>query len=419
VYEGAFNFASPLAIVNSLSFAYYGVANIPEYLIPDLIYSHNKGAEEFYIPALAIAVASTFAVDWSYRTVSHTLHEGHGQYPSTATLREFRLGHHATGAIGLLGTAALALMLYCALKYDITSPHQILTDTAIDNILILSFRGMAATVAVAFTYRLSRTPNIRNAVLCLVMIGTLAPMVLMVASRLVLFSAILCIYLVFVLIRGSVKRRHVLLLSILLLTGWFVVRAVKDSRGLLRDTGAVSGEQLSSTIADRSSVDFGYRLAGLDFVAALWNEQVENQRPAMFGQEALDSLLEAVPSVLWPEKQILDPKEVIYEHYSLFEVEDQIMTPLPSALADAGALGAIVIMAMFGGVLCVLQHCILRARYGMLVYLCSLPYLFYFEDNGVDYLLLYGRFTLVVWIVLMAARDLHLLVAWPTTSHAR
>jgi hypothetical protein len=401
VYGGAFNYVSPLAIFNSLSFLYYGIGNIPEYLFPDLIYSHNQGAERFYIPVLAVAVASSFGVDLLYRYISRILNESKDHYPSSATLKEFEAAPGAAGVMSVFGVIAMALMLYCASNYEFTGVvDQIAAKNEIDNILLMSYRGLSGVAAVAFAYLYFRKPTAGKAVLCLVLLGMLAPLVLILGSRSALCSIVLCLYLVVMLFQGTIKRAQLILMFIVLAAVWVAGRAVKDSRNLMSEQNTVSAASLSSRIAESSSLDLGYRMAGLDFTAALWEEQVENGQPPMLGKEALYSVLVAVPHILWPSKEVTDPKQLVYDAYSLYAVKDQIMTPLPSAFADGSWLGAPFLMAAFGGILCALQHFILRAQYGMLIYLSSLSCLFTLETTGVDYLLLYTRFALLAWVAL-------------------
>jgi hypothetical protein len=399
VYVGTFNYLSPLALFNTLAFTYYGPGNCLPFLFP-IQYGHVLGLEEHYIPVLALAAAAAWGFDFFYRAVSQFLNETRTQYPSTATVADFRTS--SAVPLTVIGLIALALSYYISTKYSLLTTQQIDTANAGDNILVLSLRGLLAVVVVAAAQFHFRRPTVVRTALSLAALALVTPIAFQLASRSVVYPLGVIILSMELFHRGSVKRNHIIALLLFLVIGWVAVRLIKDTRGsrvaLTRENYSV----LASGVSTTSSRDAGYRLAGLDFPAAIWEQQIHLGNPPLLGRHALTAFLGQIPRVLWPGKDVPDSKGLIYDAYGMNSPEDQIMTPLPSALADGGIVGGILLASVLGGILCLLQHVVLRARYGLVVYFCSISYLFWFENSGVAYIMLYVRFSLLVWPFLLA-----------------
>ena len=410
VYGGTFNYASPLAIFNSLSFVYYGFGNCIAFVFPEGMYFHNSGAEDHYIAVLSLAVAGAYGVDASYRMTSRLLRENKRDHPSRVAIDTFVNSLDTRLILNIIAVVSIAAVLYCVNTYHVTTVHQIAGIDAVDNIVILSARGLLGIAVVAVTQFYFRKPGAVRAVATLMVLILLAPATTAFASRIMLFGLIFSGYFVVITIRGAARLGTTLVLVLALAVGWLVIRTVKDLRPLTSG-GDAETAVLQSSVVRSSSIDFGYRLAGLDFPAAIWDKAIEHGVQPMFGREALISSLGVVPNILWPGKHVADAEDIINDHYS-FTVPDQLMSPLPAACADVGMLASPILLSALGAVLCLSQFLMLRAFFGLPLYLCSLPYLFSFEAPGTQYVLFWLRFAFMLWAVAQC-------LGWLVHGHGR
>ena len=308
----------------------------------------------------------------------------------------------------------MAIMIHYNGTYTTVSVSEDVEFGAVGNILVLSSSVLAAVVAISYIYYYFRKPTLVRAAFSFIVLAVLFPLVLAVASRTRFYTVVFCVYLLIVMYIGAIKRNHLLIVFVIIVVGWFAVRGIKDSRSMASQGVSIDANDLGLRVAAASMFDLGYRLGGLDFPSALWEEQIVKNKPPMFGRDAWFSLLGDIPHVLWPGKPRggeWDPKELIYEAYGVddwmgVQGRDQIMTPFSSAFADFGWIGTPILISLSGGGLCAIQHYILRMRYGIMMYFCLLPSLFEFEVTIVQYLMLYLRFAVMFWIIIEVVRSL-------------
>jgi hypothetical protein len=169
------------------------------------------------------------------------------------------------------------------------------------------------------------------------------------------------------------------------------------------------GKSLSTTLSSEKLVDFEalgrrlgidlrYRLAGLDFPAAIWQSHNDFGYPYLLGRHNALAASKVVPRVFWPDKPIEDPEALISESFDLL-LPDQLSTPLPSALADGGPLGAVAIFFALGSIMAVLQALIWKSEVGFFLYLASFAYLLNYEEYAFAYPAVWLRFVVITAII--------------------
>lgn len=425
VYHNIYDYFSPLAVIQSLSFIYMGAGNILAFIYHDTMATRygNPGADNYYNIVLFSSVAGLMLFDFAYRITSGLLRERQKSHPlnqlGLETLSAFRNKVIAVTWYII----SFVVFAYMSSKYVKFGSAFRNVSGELDNILSQAGPGFFYAAWGALSILLITSRSIRARILYSMAMVSLLPVLFSYFSRtMALFAVVIsCIGYLSVYpgrkISFKLKVTGVFLLitAFLALTGVktafygdsMVQEAMTGQRGLAqRFVAVLSSDEFFnfSAIQDYAGKDAVYRLAALEYPAAIEKAHTEKGIPYMLGHHNLVALGKAVPRVLWPGKPVEDPEGVVNNHFQLFNLNDQMATIIGSAYADGGIPGVLLGLPLLAVVLCIIQHWIWRFKEGLIMYLGGFGHIVHYEYYLFSYPVMWLRFLVIMVAVNFAVR---------------
>ena len=406
LYNNPYDYFSPLAVFQSLSFIYMGVGNIIAFCDHEgMRGGGNPGADEYYNVILIAAIVGLIVFDYVYRLISSRLDERVIGYPmDRANIESYPLIFIRLNATLWYGIGFL-VFAYMNSKYIKTGMVYARVEGEVDNILNLASPGLFFAAWATLSLLLFMDKKMRYKLVYWFALFSLLPILFSHASRTAALFAIglSCVCYIIANPGRGISFKIVAIVSILFPAAYIALTGVKlalnydvDLReyimnrygmherfdAILRSPVFLSTVYLETGEAlNYAREDSTIRVAGLEYPAAMQKAHSEDNVPYMFGEHNLVAAGMTVPRVIWPGKPIYDPKWFIDDHYNLWAVDDQLPTPIGSAFADGGMLGVLVGLPLLAIVLCLLQHWIWGLRDGLYIYLGSLGILAHYETH--------------------------------------
>jgi len=420
VYDTFYNCISPLALFESLSFVYIGPGNIFAFLHHNSMYNHNVGADEYYIYVMFPIIIGLLFFDMTYRMTSAALREEPARHPVNSPT-----GYRFNRAV-MIQAAGLfilcnAVLFYVSSKYVLYLNVQVRTSSEFDNILGLSSRAFLVLAVGCWVILIRGTRNIVGRLAVGGLILPILPYLAVYVSRILGVTVVIAAFVAY----GFSRRRGASLWMAAAAVGavicaYLVLTAVKVSfnydYGVYVSTSSersarqrASAMLASGVMGDWGKIektvltDIGYRVAALDFPAAIERAYSERGVPFMHGYQSWVALQMSIPRLFWPSKHVEDPEDVIVRHFGL-PAFDQLSTPFAAGYADGGWAGVWVGLVALGVGSCIAQRVIWRSRSGVFIYLGGLADLCYVESYVVTYLLFWVRVCLLVAVACAAIR---------------
>lgn len=424
VYHTLYDYFSPLAIFQTLSFIYMGIGNIFAYTYHDSMRSGgNPGADDYYVFVLCISIIGLLLYEFGYRYTVNQLKESDGVYPFAAVNLPGTMGRWVRIQALAWYVIAYWVFIYMSSKYIKGSAVYEDVVDEFDNILSQTGSGLFFVAWTNVSLLLFTT---RNKLFRVVYVGSLVsllPVLFSYQSRTmaIMVTVISCICYIAATPRKELSFRIIAATLFLFPVAYIALTGVKlaifyDKEvqdvvtpeyglkskfdAILRSNvffDAVSME--TDDVYEYARADLYGRLAGLEYPSAILKASFEGDVPYLHGYHNLVAASMAVPRVIWPGKPVADPKYIIDEHFNLWAIDDQLPTVIGSAFADGGIVGVVIGLPLLGVVMCLIQHLIWGLKDNLIIYLGGLGYLIHYETYLVAMPMNWLRLIAIVLIV--------------------
>jgi len=208
----------------------------------------------------------------------------------------------------------------------------------------------------------------------------------------------------------SGKAPHLLVIFLIAATGVIVayvagtrIKAMgmgaREVSGVERISEIISADVDESSVLENMSIDFGYRVNGIEFAAAIFKAQVEGTG-WMWGAALFRDFLNLIPKPILEYLGVTprnDSERVIVDHYQLLDT-DQNSSVLSSCVADFGILGVVayfIMLALFHSKIVLSLY---RGRSTLLAYLGTTPLLMRFDTDLGSQTFHYLKFFCFLWL---------------------
>lgn len=425
-YNNLYDYFSPLAILSTLSFVYMGIGNIMPFIDHELMRYSNPDADKYYILPLLASLFGVILFDVSYRLTSVHMKERERSHPlnqlSIENLSGFRIKVNAVTwyVVGML------VFEYMSAKYVKFGISYMNVTAEIDNILNHAALGFFYASWCALSLLLFTTKSMSSRLIYGTAISSLFPVLFSYSSRSVAIIAAVISGICFLVTRPNreISLKSAIAIAAAVVTFFVILTGVKTAyykddslqeamisehnlRGRFVTTLGADGFLSTREISDYIRNDSSYRIAGLEFPAAIERAHNKHGIAYMFGYHNLIAVSQTIPRIIWPGKLVDDPESVVVDHFGLGGVMgDQMSTLIGSAYADGGLLGVLIGMPLIAIVLCLMQGWVWSLEGGFIIYLANMNYLANFETFLLSNPLMSLRFILIMVVVNFAVRSM-------------
>ncbi len=417
VHPGFFNYFSPLAVVETHFFLYFGPGNLPPLAAPEQIVL-TYGSQDYYVPMLLLALLAIVIFDFSYRYLARKLRINESLKNCLESFSQ-PWEQRMIPALALTWYAlCMGLFLYMSRSYLMQTFRFVGVREGLDTTYSIAGPELLGVTWGTLCFLFFRRGGRAWKGLALVLLATLLPIFMAYQNRRLFFYSIVAAVFAYVLNRKDQLRFSRLILGALAAAVAFLAMSMAKVTVTRADPGVGAYTREEMNIFSRAarilnspsmfsfqpleallSQNARERMAGLDWPASIMAARHARDIPFLWGEENLTSLAMAVPRLIWPGKPSVGLAAIAYNHFGL-AVIDPLGTPLASAYADGGVVGIAIgfpIMALlFAGFL----KLILLRKEGMIIYAALLPLLMRFEDTLLRYPVRWIR-----WILIMIALD--------------
>lgn len=426
LYNNIYDYFSPLAIISTFGFVYMGVGNIMPFLDHESMRFGNSGADEYYIPPLFASLIGVILFDVAYRLTSAHQKEREKNHPLSRlgieNLSDFRIKVNAITwyIIGFL------VFEYMSAKYVKYGMSYMGVAGEIDNILANAGPGFLYASWCALSLLMFTAKSTYSRWLYGIAALSLMPILFAFSSRNMAIIVVIISGVSYLATRPDrgISSKTVMTIAIALVTLFVLITGVKSAyyrdsslqavilsehnlRG--RFTATLDSKVFLnlSAINDQINGDSSYRIAGLDFPAAIEKAHSEQDIPYMLGYHNLVAVTQTIPRIVWPGKFVDEPKSVITDHFGLESIViDQLPTLIGSAYADGGLWGVLIGMPLLAIILCLMQSWIWGFKEGFILYMASMSYLACYETYLLSNPLMALRFAVIMIAINFIIRSL-------------
>ncbi len=416
VHPGIMGFLSPHGIVLVNSFVYFGLGPLPRLAFPNagIIGYFNLGADEYYIPALALCLAGLLVFDLMYRWAVR-------MSDLDRSLESALESFYSPMMQGFLPWTALFWYFLCLGIFGYMTRSFVMhsfgfagVEGAIENIFLQGGPWLLGTAWIMLSLLLARTgPRRISPKLIFIFFALLLPVMLAYENRRIIIYCLIISFAVYYLYpRRSIRLKVVVWGFFLLLGGFFLMTSAKhltrtdpslrrhiaEERNIFRRARLIVA---NPEFFDLEPVDILLRQSmvvrfnGFDWPAALMESHNRFGVSFLGGRHNLEAAAAVVPRVLWPGKPPMVVAGTVNRHFELARF-DQLVTVLGSSYADWGWVGVLSGFGFLGVVFALALRLILVRRDGLIVYLASLLPLMSFESYLTRYVLLWARWVLII-----------------------